>query len=228
MKPATRKRICDHIIAWANKVDLSGINGNMYTKMLPTLSDEQLIALCKQPVPIYDPNGSEVKVEVMNNIKVLRQMGYEPFQHLWLTDPKTGWCSLTANKHLVLPLPVRRQTQLIEKKISYAEHNRTIDTMTGQVTGASKSSAFSFPQTYVMYAKGYDNTIRELIEHRGGNTKAGRVIDRNLRQSGHSSQFFDGYENTHTKSVLSAKGLFGGMHLGTSLGKTEWKDTSKM
>jgi len=217
MKPALRKEIESFILKYVDKIDVSKTNGNMYRKVFKSMSDKDLEKLCSKPLPIYAPNGGPVKIDHYKNIEICKELGHDPEQYCWLTDPKTNVTSRTKFKHLVLPLPVRRQTQLVEKKISISEHNRTIDKTTGQATGASKSSSFSFPQVYVMYSKGYDSTIKELMQIRGGNIKAGKVIDRNLRQTGSSSQKFEGSEKTRVKSTVVLGIIFTCMHLGNNL-----------
>lgn len=219
MTPAKRKAILTYLIEIADKVDPSGANSDIYRKTIPNMSDENLIKLISNPVPIYAPNGSKVKIDHMRNLEIIREMGHEPFQRVWMTDPTTGACTLTKYKHMVLPCVVRRQTQSIDKKISIPPHNRSIDKITGQMSGKSKGSSFSFPQTYVMYAEGYNATIKELLNTRGGNLKAGQVVDRQLRQFGSSSQVFPGVERTHVKASKTLGAYYTAQHLGNNLGK---------
>ena len=217
MKPAARKKIEAFILEYVHKVDPSGTNRDMYKLIFKKMTDRDLEHLISRPIPIYAPNGSKVKIDHMRNIEILRELGYDPEQYCWLTDPKTGACSRTRYKHLVVKLPVRRQTQMIDKKISFAEHNRILDKATGQTVGSSKGSSFSFPQIYVMYSKGYDKTIREFINIRGGNVKAGKAIDRAIRQSGRSGQSFEGLANTRVKSTVTLGIIFRAMHLANNL-----------
>jgi hypothetical protein len=219
MKPQTRKKIEAFILDYVHQVDPSGENKRLYQeKIFPRLDDKALEAFIARPIPIYAPNGGKVRIDHMRNVEIMRKLGYEPEQKCWLTDPRTGVTSLTRKKHIVLPLPVRRQTQMIDKKISIADHNRTIDKTTGQATGASKGSSFSFPQIYVMATKGYKETIRELIKIRGGDNKARQAVDRQLRQFGSASQSFEGADKTRTKSVVTTGIIFRCMHIGTNLG----------
>lgn len=217
MKPETRKQIEAFIIKYVNKIDPTGENARFYTERFTAMADKDIEVLISKPLPIFMPNGWKVKIDHYKNIEIGRELGYEFRQHLFLTDPRTGVCAKTRYKHMVLELPVRRQSQMIDKKISIAEHSRTIDKSTGQVTGPSKGSSFSFPQTYVLYGKGYDATLREFLVARGGDIKAGQVIDRNIRTTGHSSQKFDGSERTRVKSTQTTGVIFQAMHLGSNL-----------
>ena len=217
MKPQARKKIEAFILEYVQKVDPSGTNRDMYKVVFKKMSDRDLEHLISRPIPIYAPNGGKVVIDHMRNVEIMRELGYDPEQYCWLTDPKTGATSRTRYKHLVLRLPVRRQTQMIDKKISFAEHNRILDKSTGQTVGSSKGSSFSFPQIYVMYSKGYDKTIREFINIRGGNVKAGKAIDRAIRQTGSSGQSFEGLAGTRVKSTVTLGIIFRAMHLANNL-----------
>lgn len=217
MKPETRKMIEAFIIKYVNKIDVSGENGRFYAERFKTMTDKDIEKLISDRLPIFMPNGWKVKIDHYKNVEIGRELGYEFRQQLWLTDPRTGVCGKTKFKHMILELPVRRQSQMIDKKISIPEHSRTIDKMTGQVVGPSKGSSFSFPQTYVLYGKGYDNTLREFLVARGGDIKAGQVIDRNIRATGRSSLKFEGSDRTRVKSTQSTGVIFQSMHLGSNL-----------
>lgn len=220
LKPGKRKLIEAKILEFCNEVDTSGLNAEIYTKLFETLDDDNLIKICKK-FKIYAPNGSKVKIDHMHNIQLLRKYGYEPFQHLWLTDPVTGAISRTKKKHLVLPGPAKRQIQAWEKKVSIPKHNRRLDKLTGAVTGSgvSKGSSFSSPQVLIADSQGYKMAIRELINPRGGNIKAGQVIDRQIRQFGSSSQYFEGMEQTNVKSTMTLKAFQKAKHIGSTLGE---------
>ena len=221
MEPKIRKRIETELLEWVDRFDISKTNGNIYREILPTLSDTKLQELISKPIPLYDPNGGPTDIDHRRTIDLCKELGYDIEQFLWLTDPKTGFVSKTRYKHLVLPLPVRRQTQMIDKKMSVPEHSRTFDKTTGQVTGASRSSSFSFPQLYIMYSKGYDATNREFFRTRGGNVKAGSVVDRQIRQTGSSSQHFIGEDATAVKSTKSAGAMLKTIHIGNNFGKAD-------
>lgn len=218
MKPATRKKIEANTIKWLDKVDLSGLNSKMYRAIFKTMTDKTLEKLIRSPLPIYEPAGSDVKIDHVRNIEIARELGYEFRQQLWLTDEKTGQVQLTNYKHFVLEVPVRRQSQLINKKMSVAEHGRNIDHTTGQTVGKqSKSSGFSFPQTFVMYTKGYDETLKELIKARGGDLEHWRNVERNLKETGESTLNTPGSEHSTTKSVQTLSALLKAMHVGNNI-----------
>ena len=217
MKPSTRKNIEEFLLRYLRRIDTSGTNANMYKKLFSEMTDANFKKLIYSPIPIYMPNGSKVEIDHMRNIEIARELGYEIEQYCWLTDPITKLTSRTAVKHLVLPLPLRRQSQMIDKKASVAEHNRIIDKLTGQPVGASKGSGFSFPQVFVLDRRGYKNTVRELIKYRGGDLTAMKAIDRQIRMLGSSSQKFEGMGTTKVKARVTAGNILRGMHIRTNL-----------
>ena len=219
MKPETRKEIEAFILKHLDIIDPSKTNSELYKKIFQQISDATLLRLIEKRVPIYMPTNGPVVIDPPAVVAAAKKhFNYNFYQHAYLTDPKTGMVGKTVFKHMVMDVPVRRQTQMIEKKPSMPAHNRTIDKLTNQPTGASKSSSFSFPQSYVMFAKGYDQTLAEFLQDRGGNMKAYRVIDRQIRQTGSASRNFQGREKTRTKSVQTLGVIYKGMHLGNNLG----------
>lgn len=213
-----RKKIEARIIEIADKFDPSGTNSKMYKTVFKDMSDARLIELIKKPIPLYAPNGGPVKVDHMRNIEILKSMGYDPEQRAWLTDPRTGITSLTTHKHLNLRLPVRRQVQMRDHKLSASEHNRTIDKITGQTVGKSKGSSFSFQQINALYTQGYSATLREVVIARGGNLKLGKAVDKEIRATGGASINQPGLGRTHVKSTVSVGIMFRAMHIGNNMG----------
>lgn len=219
MKPEVRKKVEAFILKHLDVIDPSKTNSRLYEQIFLSLNDAALLRLIEKRVPIYIPTNGDVYIDPPKVVEAAKKhFDYDFYQHAYLTDPKTGMVGKTIFKHMVMDVPMRRQTQMIEKKASMPAHNRTIDKLTNQPTGASKSSSFSFPQSYVMFSKGYDQTLGEFLQDRGGNMKAYRVIDRQIRQTGSASRNFQGREKTRTKSVQTLGIIYKGMHLGNNLG----------
>lgn len=217
MKPEVRKKAEANIIKWMQEVDPSGHNARIYKELLPRLTDEQLIDMCSKRVPIYSPPNGPVKIRVNNLLRVGKMLGHVWRQRLWNYDEDTGTYSLSRFKHLYTDTIVRRQTQHVEDKQSMAEHTNSIDTLTGQVSGKSKTSTFSFPQAFEHFSKGEKYGMMELLGHRGGNLEAGRALDRQIRTTGSGSLNFPGYENTRTGASMTLGKLLTGQHLGNTL-----------
>lgn len=217
MKPEVRKAAEANLIKWMNRMDPSGINGKLYQKMLPRLSDNQLIELCENYPPLYCPPNGPVKLDLKNLLRIGEELGHVWRQRVWLYDATTGIRSLSKYKHFHADTVVRRQTQHIEDKQSMAVHTNSIDTLTGQVSGKSKTSSFSFPQAFEHFGKGEKYAMVELLVHRGGNLDAGRALDRQIRATGSGSLNFEGSQRTRTTSTVTLGSLLRGQHLGSSL-----------
>lgn len=217
MKPEVRKAAEANLIKWMNRMDPSGINGKLYQKMLPRLSDNQLIELCENYPPLYCPPNGPVKLDLKNLLKIGEELGHVWRQRVWLYDQTTGIRSLSKYKHFHADTVVRRQTQHIEDKQSMAVHTNSIDTLTGQVSGKSKTSSFSFPQAFEHFGKGEKYAMIEVLVHRGGNLDAGRALDRQIRATGSGSLNFEGSQNTRTTATVTLGGLLRGQHLGSTL-----------
>ena len=217
MKPEVRKAAEANILKWMGELDPSGINAKIYAKKLPTLTDKQLTELCKGYLPFYAPPMGPVKVDMKRTLDIGTRLGHVWRQRVWLYDPKTGVSSLSNHKHFYMDTVVRRQTQHVEDKQGMAVHNNSIDSLTGQVSGDSKTSSFSFAQAYEHYARGEHFALIELLVHRGGNLDAGRALDRQIRATGVGSLNFEGMQNTRVQSTVSLGNWLRGQHLGNTL-----------
>ncbi len=130
------------------------------------------------------PNLQKAKLTVENNLRVAKALGHEFFEQIWYTDPATGVVYLTPHRYLIVDLPLRRQQQMLVEKSSIPENNRHVDEMTGQPSGDSHSSSLTFPELQVLYARGGDAIIEELIKFRGGDLKAFQRMSRQAQETG--------------------------------------------
>lgn len=219
MKPEIRKAAEANILKWMARIDPSGTNVKIYKEVLPRLSDKKLEELCEGYLPIYVPPKGPVKLDLENLKKIGEELGYVWRQRVWMYDATTGTSHLSTFKHMVMDTVVRRQTQHVEDKQSMAEHTNSIDSLTGQMSGKSKTSSFSFQQAFEHFARGEHHTMVELLIHRGGNLDAGRALDRQIRATGKGSLNFEGAGQTRTTSSVTLSSFLNGQHLGNSLTK---------
>lgn len=185
-----RKAFTDTVIKYVGEM----IPGSPYVKVLKgqleALSDDEFEAYVvhleksDDAIPIVVPNFSDIKIDVSRNIEIARKLGHEFFQHLILTDPVTGLTYRTPIKYLVMQLPIRRQQQLLEEKISIPDTNRRVDDLTGQPTGPSKGASWTFPEVQVMRSQGATRALEEGIKYRGGDTKGGQAMNRSIMETG--------------------------------------------
>lgn len=168
-------------------------------------------------IPIYIPSFEPNQATIDNNLIVADKLGLKLYHHLKLTNPNTGQVYITPVKHLVGDVTLRRQIQLQSKKESIPEDDKTVDELTGQVTGASKGSKVSFPELQALGAQGLDKSIQETMSIRGGNPILKREWERQIMETGDANMeplLALGYK---PKSTLTLSRLFNGMQLDTNL-----------
>jgi hypothetical protein len=185
-----RQAATAELLLWIDKLMPGSPNRGVYETTLAKLSDEEFSAFIarleskEQILSLVAPNLDDQKLTIGNNLEVAKQLGHNFFERIWMTDPVTSICYLTVKKYLIIDLPLRRQQQLLVKKISIPVDNRHIDELSGQPTGPSKSARVSFPELQVLSAQGMDRSIEELIKFRGGDDKAFRAMNTQIIDTG--------------------------------------------
>jgi hypothetical protein len=165
----------------------------------------------------YAPNLGTTKITIENNLKIADKIGHKFFERLWITDPQTGVTYLTPNEFMIVDLPIRRQAQLLIKKISIPLDHKSVDELSGQVTGESKGSKLSFPELQAQVSQNLENTIIEEIKIRGGDEKAYQEFERQMVERGSCSQAEILSLGTTVKSTQTLATLLKGMHLDNNL-----------
>ena len=162
---------------------------------------------------IQVPNFSKTNITVENNIKLAKDLGHSFFEKLWIGPKGNVPAYLTPVEFLVVDLPLRRASQMLIKKLSVSEHNRSLDVLSGQVAGESKSSKISYPELQVAAAMDLEDSLIELIKYRGGDARSGHALDAMLKKYGHASiaslkPYSSGVESTKTlKTFLNSAHL---------------------
>lgn len=218
-----RKKSEEFILRYINKLDPSGENAKIYIQKFKSTSDEDFEAMIEGlekdtvNLAIVAPNFSHVKLDVQRNLNIAKELGHEFFQHINMPAKDGMPAYKTPIKYLVIDLPVRRQAQLLEKKISIPEDNNSVDDFTGQPTGKSKGAKISYPEVQVLAAMGLEKSMVEFLKYRGGDEKGFNAMNTMISRTGGVSMdaiepFAGGVKVTTTlKSVLS------GMHLRSTL-----------
>ena len=218
-----RKEAERFIIMYIGKLDTSGLNAEVYKKRFKEMTDKEFKSLMEEikndnfTLPIFAPNQSKVKLTTDKALSVAKELGHSFFERLRLTDPSTGETYLTNIEYLVIDLPVRRQSQLLSKKIKIPKSNKTIDSLTDQATGPSKGASLSFPELQVLVGKEMNSTIEELIKVRGGDTKAYQQFNQSIIKTGSASLENVKALETRAKSVDTLSIILKGMHLDNNL-----------
>lgn len=185
-----RKAFTDFVVKNVGEIIPKAPYVKVLKEQLEALSDEQFEAYVTYleendgTIPIVVPNFSEVKIDVNRNIALGKKLGHEFFQHLILTDPVTGLTYRTPIKYLVMQMPLRRQQQLLEEKISIPDTNRRVDDLTGQPTGPSKGASWTFPEAQVMRSQAAYRALEEGFKYRGGDIKGFQAMNRAVMETG--------------------------------------------
>jgi hypothetical protein len=219
-RKAAEKQIIADISLIAND---GGKNAAVYQEMFDRLTDEefhQFMVSIDSPdgfLPIYEPVMSGAKIDPVRNIAIGRSWGHEFYQHIQVPAIGSVPAYTTPIPYLVTWSPVRRQAQLLAKKISVPSHNRSVDELTGQPTGDSKGSKVSNVEAGVLSARGEDAAIEELFKYRGGDEAGFRAMNMQAERSGRVSlqsiaPFAGGVKSTHTVYTYLT-----GMHLQNTL-----------
>ena len=220
---SNRKAAQEFIIKYIEKILPGSDNKTIYENMFKNMSDSQFDSFIQKlksgtsKLAIISPNFGKQKLKVERNLAIAKELGHNFFERIWIDAKGERPKYLTPIPYMVVDLPLRRQAQLLIKKISIPEDNKTVDTLTGQPTGSSKGSKISYPEIQVMAAMGLDNSLIELLKFRGGDTKGFIAMNKMISLRGGVSlqaieRFAGGVESTKTlKAFLTS------MHLSNTL-----------
>jgi predicted CopG family antitoxin len=220
---SNRKAAEDFIISYIDKLLPGSENVDIYRKLFKNMTDEQFSDFMlklenkENRLAIIAPNFGKSKLNVERNLKIADELGHNFFQRIWIDGVGERPKYLTPIPYMVIDLPLRRQAQLLIKKISIPDDNKTVDNLTGQPTGSSKGSKISYPEIQVLAAMNLDNSLLELLKFRGGDTKGFIAMNKMISIRGGVSltaieRFAGGVESTKT-----LKSLLTGMHLSNTL-----------
>lgn len=171
--------------SWLDDIDKSGRSSQFFIEQVSQLSDSELeawvVKLEKEQdyLSVIMQFNDNKSITYENNIIVAKKRGVALFQRVWYTDPSTGQEILGPEKRPVFLLPVKRQIETIDYKISYSSSNMKVDAHTGQVIGNDQASRISYPELMVVYSKQLNWSLVEFMKYRGGDVK-GRVEFNNL------------------------------------------------
>ena len=182
-----------------------------FASMMQGIADDTFI------LPYIEPNQSKYpRVSIKSNLKFLHDMGYDPYQRIWMKNPD-GSRTLSNFKYLILPMPVRRQAQHLVKKISIPSHNRTVDEFTGQPRGDSKGSKISYPEIGVLDSLGLKDSLEEMLIYRGGDNKGFTAMNSKVIDTGTVSFAEIQGSRSGVESVKILSALLKAAHIGNNL-----------
>jgi hypothetical protein len=218
-----RKKAQEFLLKYIRKIEGGDDNAKLYEERFKSMSDKEFDALMTQienddfVFPMIAPTFSKTKISTERNVKIGKELGFNFFTRLRLTDEATGEEYLTPLEYLVIDLPFRRQSQVVAKKMSTAGTGGKIDDLTDQPIGESKSSAISFPEVQVLQSLGLSDTLTELMKVRGGDQKAFNTMNRDIIETGSASIERASQSGGKVKSTETLSIILKGMHLQNNL-----------
>ena len=221
--PGNRKAAENYIIEIVEKILPGGGNGDYYKQVFASMSDKDFekfinsLESGENTISIIAPNLSKAKLSVERNLQVAKEVGHKFFEKIWIDSGDGVPPYLSPIEYLVVDLPLRRQAQLLVKKISIPENNNVTDNLTGQPTGVSKGSRMSYPETQIMAALGLSDCLTEMLKYRGGDVRGFDAMNASIAKTGGVSLTELSKLGTKVKSTQTLHNLLLGMHLSNTL-----------
>lgn len=223
MAKGNRKDTEAFCLTYIDKLAPGGENKKIYTDLFAKMSDLQFDSFMAairggKRLAVIAPNfGKKNVLSVENNFKLAKELKHEFFERIWIEGDEDTPTYLTPIKYLVIDLPVRRQAQLLIKKLSVPEDNLSVDDFTGQATGKSQAASISYPEVQVMAGMGLDNCQIEMIKYRGGDRGGFLAMNGAISKQGSVSLNAIKHLSTGVLSTRLLSNYLTGMHLGNTL-----------
>jgi hypothetical protein len=220
---ANRKAAEEVIYKFINKLLPSSPNVAMYKELFAGMSDKQFDDFMKKledgssRLAVVSPNFSEPKLTVERNLDLADELGHQFFERIWMDGGEDAPMYLSPIPYLIVDLPLRRQAQLLVKKISIPEDNKSIDDFSGQPTGKSKGSRISYPEIQVLASLGLDESLVEMIKFRGGDVKGFDAMNNAISKTGGVSLQAIEPLSSKVQSTVTLSTLLTCMHLSNTL-----------
>ena len=220
---SARKIVEKFIIDWIDRILPGSLNKQIYQDLFSSMSDSSFTSFMKGldegtiKLSIIAPNFSDQKLSIERNFKIAEELEYRFFERIWMSDSDGTPPYLSPIPYLIVDLPLRRQAQLLVKKISIPEDNKSVDDLTGQPTGKSKGSKISYPETQILAALDLEECLTELLKYRGGDEGGFVAMNDSISKTGGVSM--DGIKHlaTGVESTETLKILLNSAHLSNTL-----------
>lgn len=220
-----RKAFEDFVLKFMGKLTVGGNNRVIYDRLFKSMNDaqfEQFIVKLEEGQSLaiwasnYDPREM---IHYENIIKLSKEYGVEIEQQLVVYDEDTGIKSLTAYKAIVGTAEIRKQRQMLVKKFSGAKNDHSIDDLTGQVMGDSRSTGISQPEITVLRNLGLQTMANELYNVKGGDNQALRAYKNDLLTTGKTTTNGSLKKGDIAKVLKTGHYLLRGRHIDNNMDK---------
>lgn len=219
-----RKDAEDFILELVEDILPGSPNKDIYLRLFASMDDIKFDAFMESIKPggenilgIICPNLSKWRISLERNFEVGRKLGHNFFKRIWIDDGTEVPKYLSPLPYLVYDLTLRRQSQMLVKKISIPEDNKSIDDLTGQPTGRSKGSSLSYPETMVLAAQNLPNCLTEMLKYRGGDIKGFNAMNTSISRTGSVSLKTIEKLGSTVRSTDTLRNMFLSMHLSNTL-----------
>lgn len=210
--PKNRKKATEVCVGLISELYPGTENADLTRRFLESMSDKEFdqymedLRTGKSIVTVTIPNFAKTKFNEEHFLKFGKKHKIEFFHHLKVTDPDTGRIFTTPLRYMVIRDRVNRLQQMLEDKTSFPLDNNHVDELSGQVTNESKGARLSFPETNNLNGKGFRAFIAEAIGVRGGNAKALRMFEDEIRRTGvgHISPALEASDGAKANHTLAA------------------------
>lgn len=216
-----KKKIVALVCSMLDYIDESGHNTELFKSQVGSMSDKdfakymQLLKEGKVQLNVEMPNLKS-KFDMHRLYAAAKKLGVKIFVRLKKIEPISGKTILTEHEYPVLSLPIRRTQQIIEKKMSLPEGDRTLDALTGQVTGPDQAAALSKEEIQILYNRGLTNTLREMLQVRGGNPELWAEFKQQIEETGEADIDLNSID-VHTRVSQMTGVLLKSMHIDSNL-----------
>jgi hypothetical protein len=220
---ANRKAAEAVILTYIEKLLPGSENTQIYKDLFASMDDKAFDAFMVKleqgdiRLAIIAPNLSDKKLTIERNFQIAEELGHNFFERIWIDRGDDVPPYLSTIPYLVVDLPLRRQAQLLEKKISIPEDNHSIDQYTGQPTGKSKGSKISYPETQVLMSLNLEESLTEKLKFRGGDIKGFNAMNTAISRTGGVSLKSIEHLGTKVKSTETLSVFLTSMHLSNTL-----------
>lgn len=217
-----RKAFQDNVIDVIERMVPGGGNKGFYENFFASMNDEEFhkwvlsLEAKEARLSAICPNFGKGNMTIKNNIKIMRELGFEPYQRLWI-PADGGTREYLSQPFLIGYAPLTRQAQFLSKKISIPKNKTKVDEITGQPTGESKGAKISAPEAQLLDAMGLNNTLMELSKGRGGDEGMYRAMSAYVSKTGKVSLASVMPYSTGVKSTNALDHYLKGSMIGSTL-----------
>lgn len=216
---ASRKEMENELFTFIEEISDKS-NSDRYRKVFKEMNDTEFnifvdkVEAGKINLAVVQPTGIKNTVTVEKTLAVAEKYNIKLLDKVVFKDDAPYVPNLEMS---ILRLPNKRTVQTLASKIGVPEDNKTIDTVTGQVTGKSSSSKITLPEAQLLDSLGLKDSLIELMKIRGGDQGALRTYNAMLENQGSANQEIINRYGTGVVSSKVLEAMFNSMLLDINL-----------